>query len=247
MDRIIKITLGLFLTILVMTITFAGYTGYVTSAYQSTRTSSYSYVLNITTDSPLTNITLFIPVPADRQGNSPVISQFSAHEMPGVPESWQTTLFETGKGTLLKIHVTSLVPPAGTNPAHPYTVTLVSVLPSQKTIDTANPLANSPVFLPVRDLQQTTCVGYGSGKEGFPECSTFLTSLYADYTADPNAAITITSSITGENRWTVFEPGSNGYTSTISLLMYRENHGWAVVKGTMVNRIGSYEAPFRLT
>ena len=43
------------------------------------------------------------------QGNSPVVSQFSAHEMPGVPGSWQTTLFETGKATLLKIHIPSLV------------------------------------------------------------------------------------------------------------------------------------------
>jgi hypothetical protein len=246
MDRIIKITLGVFFTILVVTIAFAAYSGYVTSAYLSTRTSSYSYTLNITTDSTLTNVTLFIPVPADRQGNSPVISQFSAHEMPGVPGSWQTTLFETGKGTLLKIHIPSLVPPAGTSPDHPYTVTLASVLPSEKTIDTANPLTNSPVFLPVRDLQQTTCTGYGAGKEGVPECSAFLTSLYADYTTDPNAAVTITSSITGVNRWTVFEPGSNEYTSIISLLMHGENHGWAVVKGTMANRIGSYEAPFRL-
>jgi len=112
MDRIIKITLGLFLAILVVTIAFAGYTGYITSAYQSTRTSTCSYTLSITTDTTLKNVTLFIPVPADGHGNSPIVSQFSAHGMPGMPGSWQTTLFETGKGTLLKISIPSLDTPA---------------------------------------------------------------------------------------------------------------------------------------
>lgn len=246
MDRIIKITLGLLITILVVTIVLTGYTGYVTNAYQSTRTSTCAYSLSITTDLPLTNVTLFVPVPADHKGNSPVVSGFSAHTMPGVPESWQTTLFDTGKGTLLKIHIPALVPPAGTSPEKPYTVTLAADLPSQKVIDTADPLKNSPVFGPIRNFQQTTCTGYGAGKGGTPECASFLTSLYADYTADPNAAVTITSSVTGKNSWRVFEPKSNEYTMVISLLMHGENHGWATVKGTMANRIGSYEDPFRL-
>jgi hypothetical protein len=246
MDRIIKITLGLFLVILVVTIAFAGYNGYVTNAYQTTRTSSYSYTLSITTDSPLKNVTLFIPVPADSQGNSPIVSQFSSHGMPGVPGSWQTTLFDTGKGTLLKIFIPALEVPAGTTADKPYTVTLASELPSARIIDTANPLKNSPVFSPVRDLSQTACTGYGAGHDGTPECATFLTSLYADYGADPNAAVTITSSVSGKNSWEVFEPKSNEYITVINLLMHGENHGWAIVKGTMANRIGSYDDPFRL-
>jgi hypothetical protein len=246
MDRIIKITIGLFVAILVITITFAAYTGYVASAYGSTRASSYSYTLSITTDSPLTNVTLFIPVPADEKGNSPVVSQFSAHEMPGIPVSWQTTLFDTGKATLVKIYIPAIIPPAGTTRNNPYTVTLASERPSEKTIDTLHPISGSPVFGPIRNLQQTSCSGYSAGKGGNPECSTFLTSLYADYTADPNAAVTITSSITGKNSWTVFEPKSNEFTSVISLLMQGENHGWATVKGTLVNRIGSFEDPFHL-
>jgi hypothetical protein len=246
MDRIIKITLGLFLAILVVTIAFAGYTGYVTSAYQSTRASTYSYTLSITTDSPLKNVTLFVPVPADGKGNSPIVSQFSSHEMPGVPGSWQTTLFDTGKGTLLKISIPSLDPPPGTNADKPYTMTLVSELPTLGIIDTANPLKNSPVFTPAREISPVPCTGYGAGSGGAPECVTFITSLYADYSTDPNARITITSSVTGKNSWNVFGSKSNEYTSVISVLLYGENHGWTTMKGTLANRIGSYEAPFRL-
>lgn len=246
MDRIIKITLSLFVAILVLTVAFAVYSGYVANAYQSTRVSTYSYSLSITTDSPLTNMTLFIPVPADPKGNSPIVSQFSARNVPGMPSSWESTLFDTGKATLVKIHIPAIIPPAGTTHDHPYTVTLAADLPSGKTIDTQNPLANSPAFHPVRDLQQTSCAGYGAGNGGNPECSTFLTSLYADYTADPNAAVTITSSITGKNSWTVFDQKSNEYTSAISVLMFGENHGWTTVKGTLADKIGSFDSPFRL-
>lgn len=246
MDRIIRITLGLFITILVVTIAFAAYTGYVSNAYQSSRASTYSYTLSIKTDTPLKNVTLFVPVPADQTGNSPVISRLSAHEMPGISASWQATLFETGKGTLLKIHIPSLDTLSGTSPEKPYAVTITTDLVPEKTIDTANPLKNSPVFASVRDLAPTTCNGYGSGNGGTPECATFVTSLYADYTTDPDAKVTITSSVMGKNSWKIFEPKSNKYSTAVTVLLFGENPGWATMKGTLASRIGSYEDPFRL-
>lgn len=241
MDRIIKITLGLFCAILILTIAFAGYTTGVSGAYEATRTATSSYTLSISTDHSLTDVTFFIPVPADSRGNSPVVSAFSANKMPGVPASWQTTLFDTGKATLLKIHIPELILPAGTGPDNPYTVTIAAELPAETTIDTVSPLKNSPVFRTIQDLRDVPCSG--SGAEN-PECFTFTTSLYADYVADPNTAVTITSAITGTNRWTVFEPKSNEYNSVISVLMHGENHGWETVKGTLMSRIGSYEYPF---
>jgi hypothetical protein len=244
MDRIIKITLGLFIAILVATIAFAGYSGYISGAYDATRTGTYSYMFGITTDHALSGVTLFIPVPADSRGNSPVVSQYSAQAMPGIPASWQTTLYDTGKATLLKIYIPELILPAGTGPDNPYTITIKAELPSETTIDTANPIANSPVFGTIQNVRQVACTGYGTGAGGSPECSTFTTTLYADYTADPNTAVTITSAITGTNRWTVLEPQSNEYTSVISVLMHGENHAWATVKGTLVSHIGSYDYPF---
>jgi len=243
MDRIIKITLGLFCAILILTLAFAGYTTGVSGAYEATRTATSSYTLSISTDHSLTDATFFIPVPADISGNSPVVSAFSANKMPGVPASWQTTLFDTGKATLLKIHIPELIPPAGTGPDNPFTILIAAELPSETTIDTVSPLKNSPVFRTIRDLRDAPCEGHGTGN---PECFTFTTTLYADYTADPNTAVTITSAITGMNRWTVFEPKSNEYSSVISVLMHGENHGWETVKGTLMSRIGSYEYPFHI-
>ncbi|PKL65221.1 MAG: hypothetical protein CVV32_04325 [Methanomicrobiales archaeon HGW-Methanomicrobiales-3] len=243
MDRIIKITLGLFFAILILTIAFAGYTTYVSGAYEATRTATTSYTLSISTDHPLTDATFFIPVPADISGNSPVVAAFSAREMTGVPASWETTLFDTGKATLLKIHIPELIPPAGTGPDNPYTVTIAAELPAGMTIDTLYPVETSPVYGTIRDLTKVACTGSFAGS---PRCFTFTTSLYADYTADPNTAVTIKSAVTGTNRWTVFEPRFNEYTTGFSVLMHGENNGWTTAKGTLVSTIGSYDYPFTL-
>lgn len=243
MDRIIKITLGLLVVILGATIAYAAFTGYVATTYEATKTSTYSYTLDITTDHTLTDATFFIPVPADTRGNSPIVSAYSAKVMPGMFESWQTTLFDTGKATLLKIQVPLLTVPAGYGPDNPYTLSIRADLPSETTIDTVNPVEGSPVYGTIQDLKKVTCP---DSPAGMLECYTFTTSLYADYTADPNTAVTLKSAVTGTNRWTVFEPRFNEYTTGISVLMHGENNGWITAKGTLVSNIGSYDYPFTL-
>jgi hypothetical protein len=101
MDKIIKITLGLFIVILVAFTGIITYTTYTETAYKNSLAGTYTYTCTITTDAPLYNVTLFIPVPADLTGNSPMVSGFSSHMMNGVPAEWDTTLFDTGKSTLL--------------------------------------------------------------------------------------------------------------------------------------------------
>jgi hypothetical protein len=246
MDRIIKITLGLFIAILIAAIASAGYAGYTSGAYASTRVSEYTYSCSITTDSPLANVTLFIPVPADPSGNSPVVSQYSAREIPGIPASWQTTLFDTGKATLVKVFIPALVPPAGTTADKPYTLTLATTVPSEKVIDTADPVEGSAMFRPVQEPVPVACRADPVGNGGNPECTTYQTSVYADYIADPGTTVSITSSITGTNTWAVFGQKSNAYTSGISLILHGGNHGWVTARGTLMQKAGSYDPPFSI-
>ncbi len=103
MDKIIKVTLGLFVIILVLFVSVVSYTAYVNTSYRNSLTGTYEYNCTITTNTVLSNVTLFLPVPADMTGNSPVISQISRQQVTGVPEDWTLTLFDTGKATLLKI------------------------------------------------------------------------------------------------------------------------------------------------
>jgi hypothetical protein len=243
MDRIIKISLGLFMVILVVFVSVVSYQVFVEKAYRTSLSSTYSYTCTITTDSSLSNVTLFLPVPADPSGNSPIVAQFSAHTVAGLPDDWTVSLYDTGKATMVRITTPVITPPAGTPPEKPYVILLSSEMKSDTVIDTREPIQNSAMFRPVRDLQQVSCIPDSSGINGSPRCYRYLTSLYADYQAPSNASVTITSSITGKNSWKIFEPRSNEYTTHIDLMMVGENHGWSTMNGTLTKSIGIYDAP----
>ncbi|MDD5142096.1 hypothetical protein [Methanoregula sp.] len=242
MDRIIKLTLGLFVVLLVSFVAVTAYNGYVGQAYRSTLSSTYSYSCTLSTDAPLTNVTLFLPVPADPTGNSPVIERMSARQIPGIPDTWKTELYETGKGTFVKVTAPEIIPPAGTTTNDPYTITLSAEIPSRRVIDTRDPVTESPLFRPVQDLKPAACRD-GAASAAGGQCSTYLTNLYAKYEADPNAEVTYRSELKGKNSWTVFEPKTNEYHSSVYLLMFGEQAGWTPVAGYLESGIGSYDAP----
>jgi hypothetical protein len=230
MDKIIKITLGLFIVLLVAFAASAGYSAYVENSYRTSLSSSYSYTCTITTDSPLTNVTLFIPVPADPAGNSPIIGEFSAHTISGVPDTWKTELYDTGKATLVKITAPSLAPG---------TITLYTNVTSKNFIGTQDPVENSPMFRPVQDLKTTECAtGVAGG-----QCTTYRTALYADYRAAPGTSVTIASSLVGRNEWKVLEPEFNEYRTGITALMSGDQKDWTTVSGYLQSGIGAHDAP----
>jgi hypothetical protein len=240
MDRIIRITIGLFIVILVAFTGIFLYTSYTENAYRTSLSSTYTYTCTFSTDSPLYNVTLFIPVPANAAGNSPMVSQFSARGFSGIPESWTTTLFGSGKMTMLKITTPAIVPPAGTSKENPYTVRLTSEYAVNGPIDTADPVKDSAMFRPVQNLDKTSCRAVSPAGA---TCYTYATSFYADYTTTPGAEVKFTSSLAGKNRWKIFEPASNEYTTDISLLLFGENHGWSSVPGFLASGSGSYDVP----
>lgn len=242
MDKIIKITTGLFVVILAVFVAVTGYTGYIDNAYRSSLTSTYSYSCTITTDSPLTNVTFFLPVPADQTGNSPVIAQISTRDLPGIPDEWNSELFESGKSTLVKITIPSLVPPAETTAKNPYSVTFATNVTSDTIINTKDPVAESAMFRPVQDMREIECEDPSVTASG-GTCYEYLTSLYARYEADQNAAVTIRSSVTGKNQWTIFEPRENQYRTSIYLLMFGPQRGWTLTKGNLDAGMGKYDAP----
>jgi hypothetical protein len=243
MDKIINIALGLLTVILIVFISLIAYQGFVESAYLNSLSSTYSYTCTITTDSALTNVTLFIPVPADPLGNSPIVTRFSAHAIAGLPDDWTVTLYDTGKATVVKITTPAITPPGGTSPAKPFTLTLSSEMKSNKLIDTREPINNSALFHPVKELQLVACPPGSSPVQETPQCYRYVTSLYADYEAAPGASVNITSTIVGRNSWNIFEPGSNEYTTMTSLLMSGSHKGWATMKGRLTSGIGTYTTP----
>jgi hypothetical protein len=243
MDRVIRTTLYALIIIGLAFSSVVVYHAGVEHAYRTTLSSTYSYTCTITADSPLSNVTLFIPVPADVMGNSPVVERFSTRDITGIPDDWSVSLYDTGKATMVRISTPAIKPMGNTSEKKPVTFMLSSVMKSDKVIDSRDPEQNSALFRPVREVRQVTCSHDSSTINGTPRCYHYLTSLYADYQAPPGTNVEISSSITGNNTWKIFEPRSNEYTSTISLKMVGETRGWQKVNGSLKNNTGSYDAP----
>jgi hypothetical protein len=243
MDKIIKVTLGLFVVILVIFVSVVSYTAYIDMTYRNSLTGTYVYNCTITTNTVLSNVTLFLPVPADMTGNSPVISQISRQQVTGVPDDWTLTLFDTGKATLLKISAPRIGQNAVNGNAQATSITFEVNAASHTLIDTRLPVGNAAVFRPVQEITTVACPAGDASAGGTPECSEYLTSTYADYTAAPSASVSISASLEATNTWTIFAPESNGYKNRIDLLMHGDNHGWVTTRGWLESGIGVYDAP----
>ena len=242
MDKIIRVSLGLLLVILIAAVSVFAYQAYVEKAYRESLSGTWSYTCTITTDSPLSNVTFFIPVPADRSGNSPVVAGFSTRDIAGIPDDWEVTLYDTGKATMVKVTVPAIAVPDGTSPANPAVIRMSAELKTDTAIDTADPINSSAMFRPVGELVQVPCPA-GQAVQGSPSCYRYVTQLYADYEASPEASVTISATLTGRNTWRIFEPGSNEYETGVSLQMDGAQHGWSAMNGTLAEHIGQYDTP----
>jgi hypothetical protein len=243
MDKIIRITISLIIVVLVAFIATVAYTGFVDQAFRTSLSSTYSYTFSLVTDSRLDNVTLFIPVPEDHNGNSPIVNRFSAQDIEGLPGDWHVTLFDTGKATVAKITAPVILPLTVTNTSHPYTVRLVINAGSDRMIATQAPIEEGVMFRPVQNLQKTECAGASNETTDTPVCSQYTVPVYADYQTTMNASVSITSVLHGKNRWTIFEPQSNEYQTDISVRLSGEHHGWTVMKGTLESNRGQYTIP----
>ena len=241
MDRIVTICLALIILLVAYLTGTTAFSVYTESAYRNSITGTTGYSCTLTTDAPLYNVTLFIPVPADSTGNSPTVSAFSAHGVEGVPEDWKTTLYDTGKATLIKVTVPAILPPEGTTKDHPYTIALSSESQQHSAIETRDPAGSGAIYRPVQGLTEYACTQLPAGSGG--RCYSYTTSLFADYQTTADTTVTITSSVSGRNTWTIFGPQSNEYRTTVSATLEGENHGWTTMNGDLTAGIGSYDIP----
>ena len=243
MDKIVKISLGLLIVILIAFTSVVAYQVAVDTAYLNSLSSTYSYKFTITMDSKVSNVTLFIPVPADPRGYSPIVAGYSARDIDGLPDDWTVTLYDTGKATLVRVDTPAINPPTGTSASNPFTLTLSSDMQSGTVINTREPVNNSAMFHPVRNLQPVTCSPAVLAGKGSPLCYRYTASLFAEYEAAPDTSVNITSTIVGKNSWKIFETGSNEYATATSLQMTGSRHGWETMTGTLITGIGNYDTP----
>jgi hypothetical protein len=127
-----------------------------------------------------------------------------------------------------------------------YAVELSLSMVSPRLVDTRDPQENDAVFHPMQDIRQVDCPATPVGATNKSACYRYQSSMYADYSALPDARVTIRSDITGKNTWKIFEPAENEYRASISVLIFGDHHGWIAAKGFLETGIGSYNPPFLL-
>ncbi len=234
---------------------FIGFFGYVGVMYDRTLTSTYTYGVAVETDAPLSNVTLFLPLP-DNGGRSPVVADVGAGDIYGLPMSWQTGVYGTGKATLLKITAgrieaayrpapvpadqgENLTPAAGRLPV-PVPIELIIEAEAERLIDTRFPVGNSTVLLPKFNLTEVRC-DLPHDLQDPPACYDYETSFFADYEAAPDTTVTISVSLTGSNTWFIFGWSGNEFRDRAVLTLTGESHGWQSADGSMTAGIGLYE------
>lgn len=238
MDKVIRITAGIFILILVVFSVTGVYGFYVENEYRRTLSSTYTYTLLISTSERLRNVTFFIPVPVTTGGNSPFVGQFSAGTFTGIPSGWDATLLGSDKATMLKIRAPIIAGSDGEG----FAVRISSDARAGQVIDTKSPQDQSIMLRPLQDMMSVECAASGILDPG-ATCTRYVSAVYADYTSSPGATVEISSTISGKNEWNIFGPKYNQYSNSISTLMHGENHGWVAAKGELQAGMGSYDAP----
>jgi hypothetical protein len=243
MDKVIKITITVFIVIFVVYISILTYNAFAENAYRQSLMSTYAYKCTISSDEMLTNVTLFIPVPADNAGNSPIVERFSVRDVNGLTAEWKTTLIGSNKGTVVEMKTPVINPAQNGTTGKNYTAELTIHAPSRHLVDTRTPLVNDVMFRPVQDLRTIECHDATGGGTGKGTCYSFSGAVYADYSSSLNAHVSISSEMVGRNEWKIFKPAFNEYRTSISVMMVGDHHGWIVSKGSVETGIGSYDVP----
>ncbi|MEN6610956.1 MAG: hypothetical protein ABFC24_08935 [Methanoregulaceae archaeon] len=243
MDRIMKITLGLFLVILAVFVSIGSYSLIINYAYKSSLSSTYSYSCSIATDTPLTNVTLFLPLPVKTSGSSPVVERIGGYNVSGIPRDWETVIYGDEQATFLKITTGRIGETSSTG--SPENITFIVKVKSPDLINTGSPLLHDAVFRPVQDSHGTECPAVPANGTYTPSCSEYTTMLYARYDASETGTVTIHADLDAVNEWSIFHPDYNEYRNSFAAKLSGNVSGWMPASAWVESGIGSYDTPSR--
>ena len=240
MDRVLRVLVVLFVVAISVTAGVFSFVAYVDSRYAETLVATYEYQLNVETDGPLSNLLLFLPLPARAGGSSEVVRAAGARGWTEIPYGWNVTLTGTEKYTLLEVTAAS-VPTTGECGAcgrdgAPHTLTIPVTV--RGPIDPRDPVGNDEVLEPRFSVMERACTEAFPRGDSTPRCTGYETSFFADYTAYPATTVVISVELTGTNRWNIFSERSSEFRDTARLTILGESHGWQTARGELVSGIG---------
>lgn len=235
MDRTLSAVLAVLVVASVIFLVGISFSAYVGITYRATLSSTYEYRVTIATDEPITNVTLFLPVPESRSGPSAPLEGVGAGKLAGLPSGWNIALLGSQKMTMLEVTAGEMGP---TPPGEPYLLSLTAHVPGP--IHTEDPASGDPVLNPSAERRPFPCTGTVAGASPDMGCEMYESPVYADFTSPGNARLSIFTSLVGRNSWDVFGPSSNEYQDGIQASFTRYTQGWQQGSGMLITGIGDY-------
>ncbi|HQI15168.1 MAG TPA: hypothetical protein P5029_08140 [Methanolinea sp.] len=238
-------------------IVFIAFFGYLVFLFNEAPSGSgvhhFHYTITLSHPSTIDNVTILLPVPL--LDGTPVLAEsFLNRTVSGAPPGWNLSLEVVNGTPLLAIRAATMVPeyhgypiaiepgesplPPTRAPGKEYSadtpvlvpVSLGTIFPVNRTIDTRNPVGKEPLFSPGGEfrLEEEYTLPYARGR-----AFGHTVPVYVSFSAGSPVALSITTSIEGTNA--VWKGGwvSHSYTDTVSVEV-TEPGGWIGARGILV-------------
>jgi hypothetical protein len=198
-------------------------------------TNTYTYFIDIDSESPLHNVTLMLPLP------SRISHNVTSGELYGSSllyfTNYSQSVMETKNGTMIRIMADSIEKPEDGQPLNPVLLYYVTNVPGP--INSSFPLDREPVLIPKFELEPSSCTGKTFERIAMRElpqvCSEYGSTLYAAFETAPASRTTITVSFDGSR---VFSSSGSvkrsGYEDSISRSFSGNAGGWYNTTGTLL-------------
>ncbi len=228
----------------------------------------YSYDLRMYTTGPITDVTIYLPLPVKR--GVPMVGPVVLHESDFATSNLSVEFVASPPGLNLSeiLNQTDTHPPSGNEPKYlkisadrvyldktqdgSYLIEIDNFTWLESPLsfaDTVDPYFNETVFLPKLNF------ALPAPPEGIPVNSTFSdwiqyppievsqqVPIYAEYSASPATRVDISSSIHGSNAWKEGYDGGgyNSYADYYSWYHSGDSHGWQTASGMYIAARGVY-------
>lgn len=244
MDGTMKILL---LTLIILSLFTAGplFSGWWEErTYRDSLETGLAYRLVIASDRPLTNTTLFLPLPVKGNITLPSIEAHGTGVLVRDGCSGEMDLFSSGDALFLKLVIRGSGGPTMTSDQRfAYRCAFESMDEPGSALDVEDPERDSYIFRPRTQVLLSECPP-AQGSPPPKECYQYTSLIYVD--RELPAYMAIDAMIEGTNRWYIFEESSNGYRDHISLTLPPEMNGWFPAEGLLEVAIGDENPYYRI-
>jgi len=240
MDRTRTVVLAVLAVVVVLFLAVFSLTVYMGITYRASLASTYDYRVSIASDTDIGNVTLYLPVPGRRSGNSVVLERMGSGGGLSLPAGWTATLLGTEKVDFLEL-TTREIP--ASPPGNPYLISLrVQV---KGPIVTESDGFDGLVIAPLAPRSPVACPGIPEGISTEKiRCEAYRGTAYADFTGPTAANLRFTFNLTGRNAWDVFGPSGNEYRDGLQVSVSGGERGWKTGDGLLVTGLGDYGVDF---